>query len=250
LKTIRLDFAASPEEVEEMKERLLREARAAGKLSHPNIVTIYDAGQEVGYQYIAMEYLEGTTLEKYIRRKAEPNYKIIAQVLIQVCDALDYAHSHGIVHRDIKPANIMVLENFQIKVMDFGIARFGQANITQTGIAMGTPNYMPPEVLKGKSADKRSDLYSLGVMAYELLTGRRPFRGQTISALIYSILNDTPVSPSQINNRVPAIFDRIVEKCLNKNPEERFQSAADVSSELKTFVSAFVGIKGAAKVTS
>lgn len=250
LKTIRLDFAASPEEVEEMKERLLREARAAGKLSHPNIVTIYDAGQQGGYQYIAMEYLEGTTLERYIRKKTETNYKIIAQILVQVCDALDYAHSHGIVHRDVKPANIMVLENFQIKVMDFGIARFGQANITQTGIAMGTPNYMPPEVLKGKSADKRSDLYSLGVMAYELLTGRRPFRGQTISALIYSILNDTPVSPSQINNRVPAIYDRIVEKCLNKNPDERFQSAADVSSELKTFVSAFVGIKGAAKVTS
>jgi len=250
LKTIRLDFAANPDEVAEMRERLLREARAAGKLSHPNIVTIYDAGQEEGYQYIAMEFIEGTTLEKYIHKKAEINFKIIAQILIQVCDALDYAHSHGIVHRDIKPANIMVLENFQVKVMDFGIARFGQANLTQTGMAMGTPNYMPPEVLKGKVADKRSDIFSFGIMAYELLTGKRPFRGPTISALIYTILNDTPLPPSQVNNRVPDLFDRIVEKCLKKNPDERYQTAAEVSTELKIFVAAFVGIKSAAKVTS
>ncbi|OGC78467.1 MAG: hypothetical protein A2Z27_03805 [candidate division Zixibacteria bacterium RBG_16_50_21] len=250
LKTIRLDFAASPEEVEEMKTRLLREARAAGKLSHPNIVTIYDAGQEEGYQYVAMEFLEGTTLEKYIHKKTDTNFKIIAQILIQVCDALDYAHSHGIVHRDIKPANIMVQDNFQIKVMDFGIARFGQANITQSGIAMGTPNYMPPEVLKGKTANKRSDIFSLGIMTYELLTGRRPFRGPTISALIYSILNDSPTSPSQVNNRVPSIFDRITEKCLRKDPEQRYQSAAEVSTELKAFVAAFVGVKSASKVTS
>jgi serine/threonine-protein kinase len=250
LKTIRLDFAANPEEVEEMKERLLREARAAGKLSHPNIVTIYDAGQEEGYQYIAMEFLEGTTLEKYIRKKTEINFKIMAQILIQVCDALDYAHSHGIVHRDIKPANIMVQDNFQIKVMDFGIARFGQANLTQTGMAMGTPNYMPPEVLKGRIADKRSDIFSLGIMTYELLTGKRPFRGPTISSLIYSILNDNPQPPSQINNRVPDIFNRICEKCLKKNPEERYHSAAEVSSQLKLFVAAFVGAKSAAKVTS
>src|SRR5574341_493117 len=250
LKTIRLDFAANPEEVAEMRERLLREARAAGKLSHPNIVTIYDVGQEEGYQYIAMEFLEGTTLEKYIHKKSEINFKIIAQILIQVCDALDYAHSHGIVHRDIKPANIMVLENFQVKVMDFGIARFGQANLTQTGMAMGTPNYMPPEVLKGKVANKRSDIFSFGIMAYELLTGKRPFRGPTISALIYSILNDTPLPPSQVNSRVPDLFNRIVEKCLKKNPEESYQSAAEVSSELKSFVAAFVGVKSAAKVST
>ncbi|MCI0532429.1 MAG: serine/threonine-protein kinase, partial [candidate division Zixibacteria bacterium] len=206
LKTIRLDFSASPKEVEEMKERLFREARAAGKLSHPNIVTIYDVGQEEGYQYIAMEFLQGTTLERYIRKKSQAsNFKIMAQILIQICDALDYAHLHGIVHRDIKPANIMVLENFQVKVMDFGIARFDQTNLTQTGVALGTPNYMPPELLKGKQADKRSDLYSLGVMTYELLTGKRPFRGQTISALIYSILNDTPKSPSSVNDQIPPI---------------------------------------------
>ncbi len=250
LKTIRLDFAANPEELEEMKERLLREARAAGKISHPNIVTIYDAGQEEGYQYIAMEYLEGTTLERYIRKKTEINFKIMAQILIQVCDALDYAHSHGIVHRDIKPANIMVLDNFQVKVMDFGIARFGQANLTQTGMAMGTPNYMPPEVLKGKIADKRSDIFSLGIMTYELLTGKRPFRGPTISSLIYSILNDNPPPPSQMNNRAPNIFDRICEKCLKKDPEERYQTAAEVSAQLKQFVAAFVGVKSASKVTA
>jgi len=134
--------------------------------------------------------------------------------------------------------------------MDFGIARFGQANLTQTGMAMGTPNYMPPEVLKGKVANKRSDIFSFGIMAYELLTGKRPFRGPTISALIYSILNDTPLPPSQVNHRVPSLFDRIVEKCLKKDPEERYQTAAEVSTELKSFVAAFVGVKSAAKVTS
>jgi predicted Ser/Thr protein kinase len=140
LKTIRLDFVNDPEEMEELKERLFREAQAAGKLSHPNIVTIYDVGSEGPLQYIAMEYLEGQTLETLIKKKTQFNYRIISQIIMQICSALEYGHSQGIVHRDIKPANIMVLKDYSIKVMDYGIARVDSHSMTKTGIAMGTPN--------------------------------------------------------------------------------------------------------------
>jgi serine/threonine-protein kinase len=173
LKTIRFDFVNDPEELAELKERLFREAQAAGKLSHPNIVTIYDVGTEKKLQYIAMEYLEGETLEDMIRRKVKFNLRIIAQIITQICAALDYAHSQGIVHRDIKPANIMVLKDYRVKVMDFGIARVDSSSMTRTGIAMGTPNYISPEQLQGKSVDRRCDVFSLGVVMYEMLLHRR-----------------------------------------------------------------------------
>ena len=140
LKTIRLDFVTDPEEEAELKERLHREAQAAGKLSHPNIVTIYDVGSEGSVQYIAMEYLEGETLEDMIKRKVKFNYRIIAQIIMQICGALQYAHERQIVHRDIKPANIMIMKDYQAKVMDYGIARVESNSMTKTGIAMGTPN--------------------------------------------------------------------------------------------------------------
>ncbi|MCP4704909.1 MAG: protein kinase, partial [candidate division Zixibacteria bacterium] len=155
LKTIRLDFVSDPAEMNELKERLFREARAAGMLSHTNIVTIYDVGNENNLQYIAMEYLEGQTLEDMIRRKVKFNYRIITQIITQICSALDYAHSQGIVHRDIKPANIMILKDYVVKVMDFGIARIDSTSMTRTGIAMGTPNYISPEQLQGKAVDSR-----------------------------------------------------------------------------------------------
>ncbi len=240
LKTIRLDFAVDPSEVEELKERLIREAKAAGKLSHPNIVTIYDVGQQGEFQYIAMEYLKGHTLEKLIKRGMEWNYKILANIIIQVCDALDYAHSKGIVHRDIKPANIMVLDDFKIKVMDFGIARFDATNMTQTGVAMGTPNYISPEQLQGRPASARSDIFSVGVVMYELLTGEKPFKGETITALIYNILNTQPAPPSSTNPKIPRFFDRVVERATAKNPEERYQTAREASFVLRDFVATFI----------
>jgi len=243
LKTIRLDFAFDPSEVEELKERLVREAKAAGKLSHPNIVTIYDVGQQGEFQYIAMEYLKGHTLEKLIKKGMEWNYKILANIIIQVCDALDYAHSKGIVHRDIKPANIMVLDDFKIKVMDFGIARFDATNMTQTGIAMGTPNYISPEQLQGKQASARSDIFSVGVVLYELLTGEKPFRGETITALIYNILNTHPAGPSTVNPTVPRFFDRVLERAMAKNFEERYQNAREMSFALRDFVATFIPSK-------
>lgn len=240
LKTIRLDFLTSEEETKELKERLIREAQAAGKLSHPNIVTVYDVGQEGNLQYIAMEYLRGNPLDELIKKKTELNYRIVAKIVIQVCDALSYAHQKGIVHRDVKPANIMILDDFQVKVMDFGIARFGATSMTQSGVAFGTPSYISPEQLQGKPADKRSDIFSTGVVLYEFLTRQKPFRGEDMNSLMYSILNDTPPPPSVVNERTPTILDRIVAKAMAKNPEERYQDASEIPVLLKEFVSSFI----------
>jgi CHASE2 domain-containing sensor protein len=240
LKTIRLDFAVSAEEVSELKERLVREAKAAGKLSHPNIVTIYDVCEQEGLQYIAMEYLSGYTLESFIKKKKELNYRIVAKILMQVCAALNYAHQKGIVHRDVKPANIMLLENFEVKVMDFGIARLQASSLTQSNVTLGTPHYISPEQLEGKPADKRSDIFSLGVVIYEFLTGEKPFKGESISSLMYNILNNTPPLPSTLDERNPLVFDRIVSKAMAKNPEERYQKAEEIEKTLREFISSFV----------
>ena len=237
LKTIRLDQIVESNESEELKERLMREAQAVGKLSHPNIVTIYDVGQESSVQYIAMEYLDGNTLESVIASGPDWNYKTLTNVMIQVCDALHYAHESGIVHRDVKPANIMITNSDMVKVMDFGIARIDtSASMTQTGTALGTPNYISPEQLKGQAVDRRSDIFSVGVVFYELLTGEKPFKGDTLSALIYSILHTEPLSPSDVNPDVPRIFDKIVAKSLVKDPDLRFQSARDLAGIMRKLI--------------
>ncbi len=239
LKTIRLDFVNDPEELAELKERLFREAQAAGNLSHPNIVTIYDVGTEKNLQYIAMEYLQGQTLEDLIRKKTKMNYRIISQIISQICTALDYAHSQGIVHRDIKPANIMILADFKVKVMDFGIARVDSSSMTRTGIAMGTPNYISPEQLSGKKIDRRTDIFSLGVVMYEMLLQRRPFRGENLTSLIYNIVNNDPEPPSSIDSSIPGLFDRVIAKALAKDPDARYQSAGEISVAISDFIDSF-----------
>ncbi|HUV31065.1 MAG TPA: serine/threonine-protein kinase [Acidobacteriota bacterium] len=239
LKTIRLDFVNDPEEMAELRERLFREAQAAGKLSNPNIVTIYDVGSEGHLQYIAMEYLEGHTLEEMIKKKVKFNYRIIAQIITQICNALHYAHEQGIVHRDIKPANIMILKDYRVKVMDYGIARIDSNSMTKTGIAMGTPNYISPEQLKGKTIDRRADIFSLGVVMYEMLLGRRPFRGENITSLIYAILHHEPEKPSNVNPQIPLLFDHITAKALKKEPAERYQKASEINVDLHDFVESF-----------
>ena len=235
LKTIRLDAIADPSEINELKERLLREAKAAGNLSHPNIVTIYDFGLQGNLQYIAMEYIDGYTLESVLKRNLHLNYRIIASTIIQVCSALEYAHKMGIIHRDIKPANIMVMENFRVKVMDFGIAHFKSSSMTQTGIAMGTPNYISPEQLKGKEVTPSSDIFSLGVVLYELLTHIKPFTAENISALVYKITNENPPPPSTLDPKVPPLFDLVLKKALAKDPAERYRSAKEMANALEDF---------------
>ncbi|MCH8027794.1 MAG: protein kinase [candidate division Zixibacteria bacterium] len=243
LKTIRLDFVTDKNEMAELKERLHREAQAAGRLSHPNIVTIYDVGSEGDLQYIAMEYLEGQTLEEMIKRKVKFNYRIIAQIIVQICAAMDYAHKQGIVHRDIKPANIMIRSDYRVKVMDFGIARVESSSMTKTGIAMGTPNYISPEQLKGQQVDNKADIFSLGVVMYEMLLGKRPFKGENITSLIYSIIHTEPEKPSSINPQIPLLFDHIVLRALKKDPKERYQNALEITSDLSDFVDSFTARK-------
>ncbi len=239
LKTIRLDSIADPTEITELKERLAREAKAAGNLSHPNIVTIYDYGLSGNLQYIAMEFIEGYTLEAVLRRNLQLNYRILASIVMQVCSALEYAHSMGIIHRDIKPANIMVMDGFRVKVMDFGIAHFESSSMTQTGVAMGTPNYISPEQLQGKEVTPSSDIFSLGVVLYELLTHQRPFRGENISALVYKILNEEPLTPSTVDPKIPPLFDLILRKALAKDPMERYRTAKEFASALEDFTVSF-----------
>jgi serine/threonine-protein kinase len=245
LKTIRADTIGNSEQAAELRERLVREAKAAGKLSHPQIVTIYDVGVEGDLNYIAMEFLEGYTLEEIVKKKVQLNFRIAAKMLMQICDALDYAHAAGIVHRDIKPANIMVLDNFEIKVTDFGIARFDspQMSLTQTGIAIGTPQYIAPELLRGEPIDRRSDIFSLGVVAYELLTQRRPFTGDNISQMIYAITQTEPEPPSTHDETIPGLFDVIVCKALAKDRRERYQTAGEMGQALRSFVDDLAGAK-------
>ncbi|MEW5875263.1 MAG: serine/threonine-protein kinase [Candidatus Zixiibacteriota bacterium] len=237
LKTIRAGIGEDPARAEELRERLVREAKAAGKLSHPNIVTVYDVGAEGELRYIAMEYLEGYTLEQVVKKRVQLNYRIAAKIILQVCNALEYAHKAGIVHRDVKPANIMVLDNFEIKVTDFGIARFdtGGMSMTQTGIAMGTPHYISPEQLRGEPVDRRCDIFSLGVVAYELLTRQKPFSGESISQLIYQITQVNPKPPSDLDENIPSMFDTIVLKALAKDPLERYQTVEQMGQALKIF---------------
>ncbi|NIP42126.1 MAG: CHASE2 domain-containing protein [candidate division Zixibacteria bacterium] len=239
LKTIRFDRLANPDEIEELRERFMLEAKAAGNFSHPHIVTIYDVGQDKNIQYIAMEYLEGRTLDNIIKRKQDFNFKIVASVISQVCSALAYAHERHVIHRDIKPANIMVLDGFRVKVMDFGIAHFESSNMTQTGVAMGTPNYISPEQLSGKEVTKSSDIFSLGVVMYEMLAGERPFEGENLNNLIVKILNHEPERPSKIDPKVPPLLDHVVMRALEKDPLKRFQSATEMENSLRDFISMF-----------
>jgi len=215
-------------ELEEFKIRFFREAEAAGKLSHPNIVAIFDAGEEHDMAYIAMEFLEGRELADYCSGDNLLPVEQVLEIVAGVASALDYAHREGVVHRDIKPSNIMLVKDQAIKVTDFGIARVVDASQTRTGITLGTPSYMSPEQVSGKKVDGRSDLFSLGIVFYELLTGKRPFTADTITAILYAVLNsDYPPLPAD-DGRIPTCCRDIVDKLLKKNLTARFASAAQV----------------------
>ena len=232
LKTMRLDVHGL--ESADLMRRFQNEARAAGLLNHPNIVTIYDAGEYEGIFYIAMEYLEGTTIQEMLaeRRVLEPGD--VVRFSREICKGLDYAHSHGIVHRDVKPANIMVTRSGAVKIMDFGIAKAG-ASMTGTGQVLGTPSYMSPEQVKGKSLDGRADLFSLGVILYEMLTGEKPFAGQNVTTIIYKIVNENPIPPRELDATVPAGLSALALKALAKSPDERYQSGAEMARDLESY---------------
>jgi eukaryotic-like serine/threonine-protein kinase len=218
LKTLRLDLDA--EHAEEFRERFVREARAAGRLNHPGIVTIHDVGEdpESGLMYIAMEYVEGRDLKQLLAAGHRFRPSEAARIAADVANALDYAHSLGVVHRDIKPANIMLTGNGTAKITDFGIARLETSNLTVDGQFIGTPNFMSPEQVTGREVDGRSDLFSLGVVLFNLLTDQRPWGGGTMHEVTLRIVQEPCPIPSTVDGKIPPAFNPVVLKCLEKNP--------------------------------
>ncbi len=233
IKTVRFGDDFPPDEAEDMKKKFFREAESAGTLAHPNIVTIYDAGEEQDLAYIAMEFLEGDDLDHYIKPdKLLPMRKVIDYVA-DVADALGYAHDKGIVHRDVKPANMMLLKNGIVKVTDFGIARIQASSQTATGVIKGTPFYMSPEQIAGEKVDGRSDIFSTGVMLYQLLTGQLPFRGDSVAALMHQIMNVKHPDPRQYNDKIYKPLVAIIDKALEKDKEKRYQKAGLMAAHLR-----------------
>lgn len=221
------------EEAEEFEYRFFLEAKSAGRLNHPNIVTIYDVGRGDGLAYIAMELLKGKTLRELLDSGVVLSTRRIIEIALRVATGLAFAHANGVVHRDIKPANIMVLDNKIIKIADFGIALLPNGTVTLDGAAFGSPKYMSPEQVQGRMADGRSDIFSLGAVLYEMLTGRPPFTGNDLNAILYQVLNGAPPLPSSLNPRLPQGFDRIVARALSKNPDKRYQNAAEMAEDLR-----------------
>ncbi|HZW24166.1 MAG TPA: serine/threonine-protein kinase [Gallionella sp.] len=232
IKTINLGLAL--EEKEEYEGRFYQEAKAAGRLNHPNIVTIYDVGKSGDVAYIAMEFLQGRELRDIMNDDGRLPVDQVLDIVAQVALGLAYAHEHEIVHRDVKPSNIMVVRDGHVKITDFGIARMASSAVrTQTGMVLGSPKYMSPEQVMGKNIDQRSDIFSLGVMLYEMLTGQAPFNGENVNAIMYQTLNAAPPLPNQLNPGVPEMLNFIVAKALAKSVDDRYQNAKDFADDLR-----------------
>jgi serine/threonine-protein kinase len=229
-----INMALERDGADRYEERFYQEARAAAGLNHTNVVTVHDVGKAGDVVFMAMEYIEGVELRTLIGEGRPLRLPQALSIAAQVAEGLAYAHSRGVVHRDIKPANIMVVANGPVKITDFGIARRRlSSELTQTGMLLGSPKYMSPEQVIGKRADHRSDIFSLGVILYEMLTGVAPFNGENVTALMYQTVNFIPPSPSQLNAEVPQLLDHIVAKFLAKPIEERYQDAAEAARDLR-----------------
>ena len=229
------EFEAS--ELDEVKERFFREAETAGRLQHPNIVTIYDAGEEHDLAYIAMEFLEGHDLSAYTAGDKLLPLPLVLGIVFKSAMALDYAHKQNVVHRDIKPANLMYdPKKKSIKITDFGIARITDSSKTKTGMVLGTPSYMSPEQLSGKKVDGRSDLFSLGVMLYQLSCGELPFKGDSMATLMFKITNDEPSNILEIRPDIakskPGLV-AVIEKSMAKGADDRYQTGTDMARDLQ-----------------
>jgi serine/threonine-protein kinase len=235
VKVLRESFASD----QQFLARFNREAQAAAALSHPNIVSVYDVGEDNNLHYIVMEYIEGQSLKDYITDNSPLSFTEAIEFTIQICNAIGYAHSKGLIHRDIKPQNILLTKNAEIKVTDFGIAKgLGDATLTQAGYTLGTVHYFSPEQAQGRPAVAQSDLYSIGIVLYEMLTGRIPFESDNPVALALKHIEEPPPSPRRFNPSVPAQLEQIVLKTLAKQPESRYPSAAAMSQALKDFATA------------
>ena len=232
LKVIRADQLAG-EEAGNVIARFRREAQAAGRLSHPNIVSIYDFGEDNGVWYIAMEFVKGRELKEFFEGNERFTIADIVRIMSQMLNALDYSHRQGVIHRDIKPANVFVMADGSVKVADFGIAHIESSNLTQVGTVLGTPSYMSPEQIMGLPIDGRSDLFSAGVILYQFLTGERPFAGSATTTM-QKVLKEDPLPPSSLNVQAPVAMDGVVRKALAKRPDERYQTAPEFANAVRT----------------
>ncbi len=239
IKSVKLQEAGSSLNEKDSIDRFYQEARIAGKLSHPNIATIFDIGEYEGIYFIVMEHIDGVTLEDIIEKRKPVTLKEKIYIIILTSRALHYAHQRGVIHRDIKPANVMLLNDLQIKIMDFGIAKSSSKDSllkTQPGLILGTPSYMSPEQLSGKEMDRQTDIFSLGVLSYELLTHERPFKADVLPALIKSIVFDNPLPLSELNPKISGDIEKAVSKTLEKNKERRYQTASEYADDLELFL--------------
>jgi eukaryotic-like serine/threonine-protein kinase len=223
IKTISGNVVADPE----TRSRFFREAQAAGRLSHPNLITIHDIGDAEGTPYIVMEFLEGMDLNHKIRQE-RLSYDTKLQIMIDVCEGLSFAHGHDIIHRDIKPANIFITTHGRAKILDFGLARGTLSDVTQTGKILGTPNYMSPEQIRGDDVDHRSDIFATGVVFYELLSGRKAFEGDSIPTTLYKVLETQPQPVHLLDDQLPATLSTVIERALTKDRLARFQTSSEM----------------------
>ncbi len=231
IKTVRLPDADDVEAQEELA-RFQREAQAAGRLSHPNIVGVYDYGETPELAYIVMEFVDGTTLKYVLDKKDRFELPEIVRIMEALMAGLQFSHDRGVVHRDIKPANIMLTKSGEIKIADFGIARIESSSMTQAGTMLGTPSYMSPEQFMGQTVDSRTDIYSSGVMLYQLLTGDKPFEGG-LTAIMHKVLNTEPPPPSALSVTVPRSFDAVVARAMEKRPQDRYPTAAEFARAVR-----------------
>ena len=231
---------------EEIKSRFFREAELAGNLHHRHITTIYDFGVEEGIPYIVQEFLTGEDLDKVVKRGDPLPVARKIEILMAIADGLGYAHKQSIIHRDIKPSNIRILDDGSVKIMDFGIAKslLSESSLTQTGITLGTSAYLAPEQIRGEALDQRTDIFALGVLAYELLTGKKPFRGEHLSTVLYKILNETPEPAASITPEVPVSLSNVVALAMDKNIENRYPSMEVFKQDLQAVYRQVAGSSG------
>jgi serine/threonine-protein kinase len=233
IKVIQLNPGISAQEIENLQTRFEREFRSAGTLSHPNIVTVHDVGKEGATPFIAMEYVEGKTLEHVISEQRVLSFEEVADLVGQICDGLDFAHQHGVVHRDVKPANILLDRTGRPKITDFGVAKLTESGMTHTGTMVGTPWYMSPEQVVGETVTGAADQFSVAVMTYQLLTRERPFTGERSSTVLYKIVHEEPVRPHLLNPKLMDALDDVLMRAFAKNPIERYPECNEFARELR-----------------
>jgi TonB family protein len=251
IKTIRLDIPRQSPQYKSFIERFYHEARISGTLSHPNIVTLFDIGEENGLPYLAMEFVDGETISAIIEKGTRFKPEKVISLVSQVASAIDYAHSKGVIHRDIKPSNLILADGERVKVTDFGIAKLIDAEMTQSGTLLGTPSYMSPEQAMGDKLDGRSDIFSLGVCAFEMLAGEQPFPGNNVTSILYKLVHVEPIQPAnlEMNGLVPQKWHEVFGKVLAKKPDERYQTATEFVQDLEYCLGSWFGAVGEMTMT-